>query len=246
MQASSPSDERIPPSSAPAPPPNRSPTARPTTLGISRAGREVRPAAQPLRSLRVCCRRLTRVTAEVRSASPRRCVAWSASSRAEAASRWARTWTSGATRFSTSCVTRCVTRRRSSTPPSCTFPVMASSHRVRTSPTPISSGGIPAGFVSGSSITPSARTPRSIPTLPTQFGRPPPDSRHSATMSSPACPLPCSTKPASRRGVPPSPPAPQHPWRRSPPRSAETSTTATSNPGPCSSPSGPRCSPRRP
>ena len=28
-------------------------------------------------------------------------------------------------------------------------------------------------------------------------------------MSSPACPLPYSTNPASRRGVPPSPPAPR-------------------------------------
>ena len=118
-------------------------------------------------------------------------------SRAEAASRWARTWTSGATRFSTSCVTRCETRRRSSTPPS-SRSVMASSHRVRTSPTPISSGGIPAGFVSGSSITPSARTPRSIPRCrrssgdrrPTRGTRPPSSQRAA----------PCSTKPASRRG----------------------------------------------
>ena len=151
-------------------------------------GREVRPAAQPLRSLRV----LPAANASDGGGSIRIPAAMCglvglkpSRGRDLDGPAHGRVGQLGSARR----VSHGATRRRSSTPPSCTFPVMASSHRARTSPTPISSGGIPAGFVSGSSITPSARTPRSIPTLPTPFGRPPPDSRHSATMSSPACPL---------------------------------------------------------
>ena len=207
-QASSPSDERIRPSSAPAPPPSRSPTGRPATRGIcTRAGWLV--------GRRSRCGRCRRAAGGQRKRRRRfdpypRSDVWPGRPQAEP-----RPHLDGPAHGR---VGQLGPARRVSHGADSAAILDATIVHVpgdgviaprRTNPTPTSSAGIPAGSVSASSITPSARTPRSTPTSPTQFVRPPPDSRRSATMSSPACPLPYSTNPASRRGVPPSPPAPR-------------------------------------